>query len=266
MIVLAYLIKKDERSFNKARNEIRSWARKNDVKIKRWFYDEPVKSRKKSPHLPPYTMKGIIDMLMDCSKAYKVWTHVVTPSGFDFSEYCGRLDVRGELEGLGVDVISTDDEIERPVIEEVQLSQEEILASNVHSLVMAGPCPFGFKRDHYIVHEFTKIRGVYVEHPREGPILKEIFRLYRSIKSINKVREILKDTGVKTRRRKAWSSYALSFMFRNKKYIGVLEDEARGIYMEGVFPALVDRETFEEVGKILSKNCRLKFKGRKVKC
>lgn len=94
----------------------------------------------------------------------------------------------------------------------------------------------------------------FVIDPVTAPIIKEAFDLYYNGKSMRQIVEIFNEKGYRTNKGKPFRIGSLDRILVNEKYIGVYR--YTDIVIEGGVPQIVDKEVFEKVQKMLSKNRR----------
>jgi DNA invertase Pin-like site-specific DNA recombinase len=87
---------------------------------------------------------------------------------------------------------------------------------------------------------------------KEASIIKNIFNLYQSGKSIQDIADTLNKKGIKTRRDCNWSKEGLRLILRNKFYTGIVTHQGREI--KGNHEALISTEQFNTVQDLLNTN------------
>jgi DNA invertase Pin-like site-specific DNA recombinase len=90
--------------------------------------------------------------------------------------------------------------------------------------------------------------------PVTAPIIREAFDLYANGKSMRQIVDIFNEKGYRTARGNPFRIGSLDRILVNVKYTGVFKYE--DIVIEGGVPAIIDKEVFERVQKMLSKNRR----------
>lgn len=104
--------------------------------------------------------------------------------------------------------------------------------------VLGGPRAFGYD---VVDHK-------YVINPIEGPIVKEVFRLYvNEGYTMNAIAQRLKDNGMRWKDGREIKHSAIERMLANQKYIGILKC-ATEIGKDKI-PRLIDDDTFEKAQK-----------------
>ena len=102
----------------------------------------------------------------------------------------------------------------------------------------------------------------------EAKIVQYIFNLYEKIKSTTKVARQLNIEGIKTKRDGTWTARTVGAVLTNPFYIGTYryntrtqktrrwKDKDEWIVIEDHHPAIISKEQFERVSKILKENYR----------
>lgn len=114
------------------------------------------------------------------------------------------------------------------------------MMDNAKKCMVNGRCPYGL----------TKGKdGKYEIVPDQAEIVREIFnRVIDGWPHID-IMEDLNARGIKNRDGRQWQRTTFDKLLRNEQYVGVYKFS--GIRIEGGIPAILDRETFEEVQHIL---------------
>lgn len=110
-----------------------------------------------------------------------------------------------------------------------------------------GLIPMGYKLDdekHFIVD------------PNTAPIVREIFTLYAAGQTITEISDILNARGIQTTRKRPFTKNSLRALLKNEKYIGIFDFKNGTIRVDGGVPAIVDRDTFDRVQRMLVTNRR----------
>ena len=122
-----------------------------------------------------------------------------------------------------------------------------------------GKPPFGYGLIE-VRDEQGKTRKKYVINEEEANVVREIFELAARGFSLARIARILNEKGHRTRRGNVWTARSIYEILRNEKYMGVMtwckgtkrNYHARRndtLYVEGVIPAIVDRELWEKARK-----------------
>ena len=105
-----------------------------------------------------------------------------------------------------------------------------------------------------------------VREESEAPVVERIFELYAETQSVRRVRQALKDLGIRTRIGKEFANATIRRMLSSETYIGTLVynrrtvvgknakplPESEHVRAEDAAPALVSRELFDRVQAILA--------------
>ncbi len=87
-----------------------------------------------------------------------------------------------------------------------------------------------------------------------APIVRKIFEMYAAGNSCADICDALNALGVKTSRGAVFNKNSLRTILKNEKYIGVYQ--VKEVRIEGGVPAIVDRELFDKVQKMMASNSR----------
>lgn len=120
--------------------------------------------------------------------------------------------------------------------------RDKIAASKKRGMWMGGCVPIGYQR----VDKKLVIEDIGAEKT------KLIFSKYLELKSVQKLKNYLDETGIKTRSNKNFSKGQLYHMLSNKVYTGKIVHK-ENIY-DGEHESIIDDNIFEEVEKLLLKN------------
>lgn len=124
--------------------------------------------------------------------------------------------------------------------------------------------PFGW--------DWDKENQMPVHSEKEAPFAKLIYDLYEEMRSTNKVRDYCNKHDIPTKRGGEWTSKTLADFIRNPMNKGDYRynyrESARGrkkpkdevIYVENVFPPLIDPEQWQRCNAIMNKNAISKHK------
>lgn len=109
----------------------------------------------------------------------------------------------------------------------------------------------------YAVDPATK---TFVEDPASANIVREIYQMYASGKTLIEIVNYCNEQGYRTSRGKPFSPNSLTTILRNRRYIGyyIYKD----LEIENGMPALVDRELFDAVQERLKMNHRSKSRAK----
>ncbi len=125
-----------------------------------------------------------------------------------------------------------------------------------------GPPPYGYRR---VKVQDRSVQRVKLEpDPVTAPVVERIFKECLSGSGLLEITKGLNHDGLKTRKNYEWSKTTVHKVLKNQAYTGVLlwgQEPANGnngnhlphIRVEGAWPAIVDRDTYERVQAKLSK-------------
>ncbi len=153
------------------------------------------------------------------------------------------------------------------IIESVDEFYSENLAQDVtrgmreaasRGFFLGARAPFGYRR--IKVKDGEKERPTLVVDPATAPVVKEVFQSSLMGNGLKEICKELNDRGI-TNRGKRWYKSSLAYLLRNEAYTGsaVWGRTVKGkkvdnpVRVEGAWPALVSRETFEAVQQAMRK-------------
>ena len=128
--------------------------------------------------------------------------------------------------------------------------------------------PYGYRK--VMVQDGAKKRPKLEPVEREAGLLQRMFRMAESGRSVLDVVKTLNWDGIPSPMGKRWSKTAVHLMLRNETYTGVLvwgvaaKDKAEPIRVEEAFPAIVSRETFDRVARLLESRAPAKVNPRRL--
>ena len=114
------------------------------------------------------------------------------------------------------------------------------MLDNAKKCMVNGKCPFGLKKGD---------DGRFVINEPQAEIIREIFNRVLDGWNHLDIIEDLNARGIKNAEGRVWQRSAFDKLLRNERYIGVYEHS--GVRIEGGIPAILDRQTFEEVQRML---------------
>lgn len=115
------------------------------------------------------------------------------------------------------------------------------MMDNAKKCMVNGRCPYGLRKGK---------DGKYEIWPEQAEIVREIFsRVIEGWQHCDIMND-LNARGIRNRDGNAWQRTTFDKMLRNEQYVGVYKFS--GIRIENGIPAILDRETFEEVQRILT--------------
>lgn len=132
----------------------------------------------------------------------------------------------------------------------IQLSQNVkrgLYESAKKHLTLNGCVPFGY---------MTGPDKTYHINPDEAPVVKKIFEMYANGQTESAISRFLNEKGYRTRHGNPFGKSSLNSLLRNEKYIGtyIYKDLIRD---EDAMPAIIDKETFAKVQRMLKRNKRM---------
>jgi len=138
-----------------------------------------------------------------------------------------------------------------------ELSQKILrgLHDNAEKGIVVGTVPIGYRRGSDGHAEIVE---------EEAEIVREIFRRVRAGEQLIRIAEDLNRRGVRTKHGKEWNRSTFNRILSNERYIGVYL--YRDHRIDGGFPAIIDRELFDEVQMKIAtkKNARGSQKRRRA--
>lgn len=167
--------------------------------------------------------------------------------GVSFVSVTQAFNTTSSMGRLTLNVLLSFVQFEREVTGE--RIRDKIAASKAKGMWMGGVAPLGYT---------PRNRRLEID-PKEAAAVRHIFRRYLDLRSVHALARELADEGVRSRR---WITSkgderggavltrgALFHLLRNRLYLGEI------VHRDKVFPgqhdAILDRETFEEVGRLL---------------
>lgn len=110
-----------------------------------------------------------------------------------------------------------------------------------------GRVPLGYKldKDHYFVVD-----------PDSAALVRRIYAMYAEGQTITEIITTLNAEGLHTSQGKPYTKNSLRTILKNEKYIGIYDFKNGEIRMEDAVPAIVDKDTYYKVQKLLSVNQR----------
>lgn len=203
---------------------------------------------------------GFQQMIEDAAKKQFQYVIVYKLDRFARNRYDSAI-YKAKLKKYGVVVLSAMEQIsntpEGIILESVLEGMAEYYSANLSQNVkrgnrvalqnkkyIGGKVPLGYK----VVNQ-----TVYIDE-HTAPIVRHIFSQYASGVPKCEIIDELNSKGIKTSSGGKFVNNSFSHILNNKRYIGI--QELDGIVYEGVFPRIIDDETFEKVQKQLEKNKR----------
>ncbi len=176
------------------------------------------------------------------------------------------------LRRRGVRVVSitehADDSPTGRLMEAIIESVDEFYSENLAQEVMRGMreaasrgfwiaprAPYGYRKVH--VPDGAKKRPKLEIEPGEAPLVRRMFRMAESGKSVLDIAKTFNREGIASPAGRQWSKTAVHKMLSNEAYTGTLvwgstaKDKAPPVRVEDAFPALVSKAQFDRVGDVL---------------
>ncbi len=245
---------------------LRDHARKNDCVVVREFVDEAESGR--VANRPDF--KRMIDEAKSSTVPFReilVWK---------FSRFTRRREhavmYKSLLRDRGIRVVSITEQADdtatgrllEAIIEGVDEFYSENLAQDVtrgmreaasRGFWMSSEAPLGYNR--VMVQDGPKKRPRLELDPDSSRVVRRMFDLSEAGKSTLDIARSLNDEGITSPRGKPWGKTSVHAILINETYTGTLtwgvnaKDGADPVRMENAFPAVVDRQQFDRVGKLL---------------
>lgn len=251
------------------------WCNKNGMPILGVFADEAVSGMKDTRPQYEAMMKQLRMGLAD--------TVIIYDQSRMFRKMTAWFSFRDEMSSMGVSVVSvTQPTIGKDLRDPTNFVTEGSMAlfNQMHSLITrqkvmekmrhmarTGQHTGGKPALGYIVQD-----GKLVVNEAEAAVVRRIFWEYSNGKSYKEIIDGLNRDGLKTKRGNSFGNNSLHDLLHNEKYIGTLvygaspyrEDGTRNthskngdaIRIEDAVPAIIDKETFQNVQKRMAQNKR----------
>ena len=110
------------------------------------------------------------------------------------------------------------------------------LRDNAEKGIVNGSVPLGYRRG-------SDGHAEVIEE--EAELVKEIFARVHAGERLIRIVEDFNQRGIKTKKGKPWNRSSFNRILSNDRYIGVYR--YKGIEIEGGFPAIIDKDTFDQV-------------------
>lgn len=239
------------------------------------YYDEGVSGTKAE------TRSGLQQMLSDCNSG-KI-NHVITKSISRFSRNTtDTLEIVRDLLSKGISIYFEKENINTAHMEgELLLSIMSSLAED-ESASLSQNVKWGvnkrYKDGSFIIgyppYGYKNVDGEMVIVPEEAAVVKRIFEMALSGEGSARIARTLNQQGVPTRRTGHWASKTVLGMLTNEKYVGdclfqksytdssynrhVNRGEKNQYFMENHHEAIISREDFEQVRRVLEQRAKEK--------
>ena len=179
---------------------------------------------------------------------------------------------KSQLRRKGIRVISiteqADDTVTGRLLEGIIESVDEFYSENLAQDVMRGmreaasrgfwvasTAPYGYVRVH--VQDGPKKRPKLELDPARASVVRRMFRMAESGRSVLDITKTLNDEGVATATGKSWTKTMVHYVLTNETYTGTLvwgtkaSDGAPPVRVEDAFPAIVSQREFRRVGELM---------------
>jgi site-specific DNA recombinase len=248
----------NEKSIEQQKNELEDYAKKNNIKIKKYYIDE-AKSGKYD------TRDSFQELINDACKTKEIQAVLVWKTDRFARKAMDSLYYRNKLEKFGIKLISITQPIDTETPEGKLMSTllagmdeyfSQNLASNVKRALKSnaqncqfngGIAPLGYNiiNKHYVINE------------QEAKIVQEIFNMYIDGMSYIDIALKLNMKGYKTKKNKPFAKTSVLSILENEKYTGKYifnkgtKNSHRGmrkdaIVYEDAIPQIISKEIFKK--------------------
>ena len=242
--------------------ELREYAKNHGYVVVREYMDE---ARSGSDAERPEFRK----MLNEASQPERPFDAILV---WKFSRFSRKREhavaFKAKLKELGIKVISikepSDDTPTGNLLEGMIEVLDEFYVANLSQDVRRGMreaasrgfwvavhAPYGYRTEY--VYDGAKQRPRLVLDPPNDGVVKRMFGMAASGKSVLDITKALNDEGIPTGRGGRWNQSVVHYLLRNEAYTGTLiwgknnKDGAPPVRVEDAFPAIVSRELFSRV-------------------
>lgn len=248
----------NEKSIEQQKNELEDYAKKNNIKIIKYYVDEAKSGRYD-------TRDSFQELINDACKSKEVQAVLVWKTDRFARKAMDSLYYRTKLEKVGIKLISITQPIDTETPEGKLMSTllagmdeyfSQNLASNVKRALKSnaqncqfngGLAPLGY----------DIVNKKYVINKRESIIVQEIFSMYIKGTSLIDIALNLNSKGYRTKKGKTFGKSSIYDIIGNEKYIGKYifnkgtkrnHDGIRpdAIIFEDGIPQIIDKETFKK--------------------
>ena len=133
---------------------------------------------------------------------------------------------------------------------------------------VASTVPYGYVRVH--VQDGAKKRPKLELDPSRSTVVRRMFRMAESGRSVLDITKTLNDEGVASSTGKLWSKTMVHYVLSNETYTGTLvwgtkaSDGAPPVRVENAFPAIVSKREFRRVGELMRSKAPRKIHPRRA--
>ena len=258
---------------------LRDYAEKNGYMVAREYVDEAESGR--IADRPQFSR-----MIDEASKPNAPFQDILV---WKFSRFTRKREhavaFKSMLRRKGIRVVSitehADDTPTGKLMEAIIESVDEFYSENLAQEVVRGMreaasrgfwvssrLPYGYRK--VMVQDGAKKRPKLEPVEEEASLVKRMFRMAESGRSVLDIVKTLNKEGIPSPRGKRWSKTAVHTILRNETHTGTLvwgavsKDKAPPVRVENAFPAIVSRETFKQVGSLLESRAPAKVNPRRV--
>ena len=186
---------------------IRNYSKKLGLKNTKIYEDFPITPVGKIRG----TLGGIFNLLDECVRNPAIILVIVCERSRLKNQHTD-VDFIEEIESCGKQIIVVGDSVSKSLLK--KLSRRSPASGIEGPVNQSGPVPYGYRR-------FDIGGSFFIEpHEVESSVVKDIFSKYNELKSFASVQRYLNDSAIKTRRGNEWSRAGLSWLLRNRVYIG----------------------------------------------
>jgi site-specific DNA recombinase len=111
----------------------------------------------------------------------------------------------------------------------------------------------GERNGSYAPFGYQLINGNLIIDPKEAPIVRRMFELYKT-KGLNHTARILNEEGLLGRRNKQWATFTVQYVIENSVYCGKIrwnkDSRSEEIVVDGSHEKIISEKEFEEVQRI----------------
>ncbi len=258
---------------------LRDYAEKNGYVVAREYIDEAESGR--IADRPQFRR-----MLDEASKPNAPFKEILV---WKFSRFTRKREhvvaFKSMLRKRGIKVVSitehADDTPTGKLMEAIIESVDEFYSENLAQEVTRGMreaasrgfwvssrVPYGYRK--IMVQDGAKKRPKLEPVEWEESLVRRMFRMAEVGKSVLDIVKTLNGDGIPSPRGKRWSKTAVHTILRNETYTGALvwgvaaKDKAEPVRVDDAFPAIVSRETYNQVAALLESRAPAKVNPRRV--
>ena len=258
---------------------LRDYAQKNGYLVAREYVDEAESGR--IADRPEFRK-----MIDEASKPNAAFQEILV---WKFSRFTRKREhavaFKSMLRRKGVRVVSitehADDTPTGKLMEAIIESVDEFYSENLAQEVLRGMresasrgfwvssyAPFGYNR--VMVQDGAKKRPTLQPDQDASRIVKRIFDMAAAGNGMVNITNTLNDEGIASPRGKLWGNTSVHAILINEAYTGTLvwgvkaKDNAEPVRVEQAFPAIITKDQFNRVGKLMSARAPKKSHPRRV--